>query len=252
MSELLSIVLSSIHADMARAERAAMNLANSQTPGYKREVHRAAPFGARIDAAGATRAERGADTTAPVQTDLRPGTLKATGQALDVAIVGDGWFEVSTAQGLAYTRQGSFRLDRDGRLVTQQGDAVMGTSGPIQLLHGSPRIDAAGRVYEGMAEAGVSMAGTAVGQLKVVQFEGANAFQRMGNGLMAYGGTAIAVPAETTVQIQQGFLENSNVDPMREMVDLMQAVRHLETMQKVAMGYDELLGTSIRKLGENG
>ncbi|RYF16707.1 MAG: flagellar hook basal-body protein [Comamonadaceae bacterium] len=254
MSDLLSIVLSSIHADMARADRAAMNLANSQTPGYKREVHHAAPFGARIEAAGAGRAERAAIPGGQGQTDQRPGTLKATGEALDLAIVGDGWFEVSTAQGLAYTRQGNFRLDRDGRLVTQQGDPVMGTSGVIQLLHGSPRIDAAGRVYEGSrAESGIaSMSPTAIGQVKVVQFESTNAMQRLGNGLMAHGGTAVVAAAEASVQIQQGFLENSNVVPMREMVELMQAVRHLETMQKVAIGYDELLGTSIRKLGENG
>lgn len=254
MSELLSIVLSSIHADMARAERAAMNLANSQTPGYKREVHHAAPFGARIEAAGVTRAEGGANPTIALQTDPRPGTLKATGQALDLAIVGDGWFEVSTAQGLAYTRQGNFRLDREGRLVTQQGDAVMGTSGVIQLLHGSPRIDNAGRVYEGSRTEGgtTSMEAAAIGQVKVVQFEDAHAFRRLGNGLVAHDGSAAAVAPEASVEIQQGFLENSNVVPMREMVELMQAVRHLETMQKVAMGYDELLGISVRKLGENG
>lgn len=254
MNELLSIVLSSIHADMARADRAAMNLANSQTPGYKREVHHAAPFGARLEAAAAARAQRNAIAGGQVQTDQRPGTLKATGEALDLAIAGDGWFEVSTAQGLAYTRQGNFRLDREGRLVTQQGDPVMGTSGVIQLLHGSPRIDTAGRVYEGSRAASgmTSMAAAAVGQLKVVQFENTSALQRLGNGLLAYGGTAAATAAEASVQIQQGFLENSNVVPMREMVELMQAVRHLETMQKVAIGYDELLGTSIRKLGENG
>jgi flagellar basal-body rod protein FlgG len=252
MSEIFSVLLSAIHADMARAERAAMNLANSQTPGYKREVAGATPFAARVDAAGSPEGAAGAGPLQRVQTDHRPGTLKATGGALDLAIVGDGWFEVSTAEGPAYTRQGNFRLDGEGRLVTQQGHPVMGASGVIQLLHGSPRIDVAGRVFEGNRESGLArMAPAAVAQIKVVQLEAPGAVHRLGGGLVAHQGTAVAVP-EGSVQVRQGLLENSNVEPMREMVDLMQAVRHLETLQKVALGYDEMLGTSIRKLGENG
>ena len=252
MSDVFSILLSSIHADMARAERAAMNLANSQTPGYKREVGPSMPFAARVGAGGASSAAATASPQRP-QTDLRPGTLKATGQALDLAIVGEGWFEVSTPEGPAFTRQGNFRLDAEGRLVTQQGNPVMGTAGLIHLVHGSPRIDEAGRVFErDWAEAGIaSMAPAAVGQIKVVQLEEAQALRRMGAGLVAHDGAA-AVAGEGSAQVRQGLLENSNVDPMREMVELMQSVRHLETLQKVALGYDEMLGTSIRKLGENG
>lgn len=252
MSEIFSIVLSGIHADMARAERAAMNLANSQTPGYKREVAATTPFASRVGAAGPTASGAAAPQPHPTQMDPLPGTLKATGEALDLAIVGEGWFEVSTAEGVAYTRQGNFRLDAEGRLVTQQGHPVMGTSGVIQLVHGSPRIDPAGRVFEGSrAEAGiVSMASAAVAQIKVVQLERAGSTHRLGGGLLAHGGAAVPV-ADGSVQIRQGLLENSNVDPMREMVELMQAVRHLETLQKVAIGYDEMLGTSIRKLGDN-
>lgn len=252
MSEILSVVLAGIHADMARAERAAMNLANSQTPGYKREVAAATSFASRVDADQAAALPPTARQSQLAQADHRPGTLKATGEALDLAIVGEGWFEVSTADGLAYTRQGNFRLDAEGRLVTQQGHPVMGISGVIQLVHGSPRIDVAGRVFEGSpAESAITgSAPAAVAQIKVVQLDDVRLARRLGGGLFAYEGRGIVI-AEGSVQIRQGLLENSNVEPMREMVDLMQTVRHLETLQKVALGYDEMLGTSIRKLGEN-
>lgn len=251
MSDILSIVLSSIHADMARADRAAMNLANSQTPGYKREAATQAGFAGQWNLVAA-RLEPGAGSERPVaRTDLRAGTLRSTGQPLDLALSGDGWFEVATESGLAYTRQGNFRLDATGRLVTAQGHAVMGTSGVVQLLQGSPRVDAAGRVFEDdhASEGLGSMTPAPVAQLRIVQFEPDADLRRLGDGLLAPRGEPVAA-AEGAVQVQQGFLENSNVAPMREMVDLMLAVRHLETMQKVASGYDEMLGASIRKLGE--
>lgn len=251
MSDILSIALSSIHADMARADRAAMNLANSQTPGYKREAATPAPFAGQWNLAAA-RLEPGAGSERPVgRTDMRAGTLRATGQPLDLALSGDGWFEIATESGLAYTRQGNFQLDAAGRLVTAQGHAVMGTSGVIQLLQGSPRIDAAGRVFEDQhaSEGPGSMTPAPVAQLRIVQFEPGADLRRLGDGLLAPSREPVAA-AEGAVQVQQGFLENSNVAPMREMVDLMLAVRHLETMQKVASGYDEMLGASIRRLGE--
>ena len=73
--------------------------------------------------------------------------------------------------------------------------------------------------------------------------------QRVGDGLVLQQGAATLVP-ESAVQLRQGFLENSNVNHLHEMVRLLETVRHLETLQKVALGYDEMLATSIRKLGE--
>jgi flagellar basal-body rod protein FlgG len=154
---------------------------------------------------------------------------------------------VATPQGLAYTRLGSFRLDGQGRLVTQQGHPVMGTGGDIVLLQAAPLIDAEGRVFESAAAAGRQA--TPVAQLKVVRFAPGAARERLGDGLVQLQGEPVAV-AEGEAQLRQGFLENSNVNPMHEMVRLLESVRHLEAMQKVALGYDEMLATSIRKLGE--
>lgn len=250
MNEILSIVLTSMHADLARMDRVAMNLANAQTPGYKREVVAAMPFAAQLEAAGSRLLVEPTATHA-VHTDARAGTLKATGQSLDLALVGDGWFEVATEQGPAYTRQGNFRLDARGRLVTQHGQAVQGAAGEIQLLHGTPVIDSSGRIFEGALTGSgrAPLSNTPVAQLRIVQFDRSGPLHRLGDGLVAIQGDPMAA-AEGLVQIQQGFLENSNVSHMQEMVRLMEAVRHLESMQKVAVGYDEMLAASIRRLGE--
>ncbi len=248
MNEVLSLVLGSMHADLARLDRVAMNLANVQTPGYKRQLALALPFAARVEGAGANAV--GGPQPAPLpatHTDLRPGTLKATGQPLDLALAGPAWFEVATPHGVAYTRQGDFRLDARGRLVTRQGHAVMGVAGEIQLLQGAPVIDRAGRVFESAAAAGPGAA--PVAQLKLVQFDPDASVEPLGEGLVTVRGEPVAA-TEGATPVQQGFLENSNVSQMQEMVRLMESVRHLEAMQKVATGYDEMLGTSIRRLGE--
>ena len=125
----------------------------------------------------------------------------------------------------------------------------MGTGGEIQLLHASPVIDAAGRVFDGALPGAAPGSTTPVAQLKVVKFDPAALVQRLGGGLVLVHGDA-AQAAEGSIQVQQGFLENSNVSHMHEMVQLLETLRHMETLQKVAVGYDEMLATSIRKLGE--
>lgn len=251
MNEILGVLVSSMHADMARAERIAMNLANLQTPAYKREIANVLSFAAEYEAASGGRpaSSTGASPSLSVRVDTRPGTLRTTGQDLDVAVVGDGWFEVATENGPAYTRKGNFRLDAGGRLVTQEGLPVMGTGGEISLARGTAVIDPAGRIFDGQSGGGSRLTAAPVGQLKVVQFERAAALQPLGNGL--YAATGEAVPArEGSVQVQQGALENGNVSHLQEMVRLMETVRHFESLQRVTAGYDEMLATSIRKLGE--
>ncbi|MCG2594942.1 flagellar hook basal-body protein [Ramlibacter sp. XY19] len=239
MHPVLALTLQAMQSDMSRMDRVAMNLANSQTPGYKREVA-AGGFAQLLEAQGA----------ALVHIDQRQGTMKPTGQGLDVALSGPGWFEVATDQGIAYTRMGSFRRDSQGRLVTEQGHPVAGTAGEIRLPEGPVSIDAAGRIFEAVGGEGGFAKSRAepVAQLKVVVFEEKAPAQRLGNGLVVFPGATAAADGRT--EIRQGHLENANASSMQEMVQLMQTVRHFESMQKVALGYDEMLGNAIRKLGE--
>jgi len=250
MNEVLAVTLQSMQLDMAKVDRVALNLANAQTTGYKREVLAPAGFAQSLAAASSEAGVRGPAPLA-VHVDQRAGTLRATGASLDVALTGPGWFEVQTDHGVAYTRQGDFRVDAQGRLVTQSGQPVMGTSGEIQLPHAHPVIDAQGRVFEGTLPGAAPAVGgnQPIAQLKVVQFADKAPVQRLGNGLVAVTGEVLA-SVDGTTEVKQGYLENSNVSSMQEMVQLMATMRHFESMQKAAMGYDDMLGTAIRKLGD--
>ncbi|MDA8456949.1 flagellar hook-basal body protein [Acidovorax sp. GBBC 3334] len=263
MQEVLALALQSMQTDMQRLDKIGNNLANALTPGYQRDVASARPMApaglafASMVGAGDPRPSTGAPAAARalssgllIQTDPRPGTLRSTGQSLDVAIAGAGFFEVSTPQGPAYTRQGNFRLDAQGRLVTAAGYPVMGKGGEIYPGMGAPQIDAAGNVVSAESAAqGGARAAMPVAQLKIVQPEGRAGMEHAGEGLMRTDG-AMAMLPDADVQLRQGFLENSNVSSMQEMVQLVQTMRHFESMQKVALGYDEMTGQAIRKLGE--
>jgi flagellar basal-body rod protein FlgG len=251
MNEVLAIGLQAMRADMARLELAAANFSNVLTAGYKRGEMRApkilASFASHFDAARAPEAAN--DPQRPVAVsgiryDLRPGTLRATGRALDVALTGKGFLEVITPQGPAYTRQGNLRLDAQGRLVTAQGYAVQGLAGDITLTGGKPVFTHDGRVLgEG------SSLDAPLAELKLVEFDTDVQLQPIGEGLFAAPGAARLLPREEK-QVRQGFLENSNVRSGYEMTQLVRAMRHLETMQKLTQACDEMLGTAIRKLGE--
>jgi flagellar basal-body rod protein FlgG len=245
MNEVLALSLQSMHGDMARLDQVGMNLANVLTSGYKRTVALQAPitanFAGHLASAGDL-AQAAAAPTVQFAADLRAGTLKSTGQPLDLAISGKGFFEVMTPEGPAYTRQGSFQVDARGRLVTPQGYAVMGTAGEITLDSAQPAISASGAMTSPLTN-------NTLAQLKLVDFEAGTAPQRLGDGLFA-AAAGMKQLNDDEVQVRQGFLENSNAASTLEMASLVQAMRHFEGMQKVVQGYDEMLGLAIRKLGE--
>lgn len=265
MTDILAISLQGMHQDMVQLDRISLNLANATTPAYKRGVAVSRAFGpgsfaSTIDAqkASASATETSASQassspvmdlqrTALVQTDQRPGTLRPTGQKLDVALVNPGYFEISTEAGPAYTRQGNWQLDARGRLVTSAGLPVMGTGGEIVLAHPDPYIDATGQVFESTSPIGPGR--MPVARLKVVEFEDAQQLVAVGDGLLRSEQSPLTV-ADTDIDVRQGFLENSNVNSMQEMTQMIRTMRHFEAMQKVALGYDDMIGSAIRKLGE--
>jgi flagellar basal-body rod protein FlgF len=248
MDEILGVALKAMHADMARVEQVAMNMANVSTPGYKRGMvvqgAQNASFASALQAAGRAQDSTPA-TSVGFASDPRPGTLKATGQNLDVALIGEGYFEVATETGPAYTRQGQFRVDARGRLVNAQGHPVMGTGGEIYLNTTNPVISESGVITEPGFREGVAPAG----QLKVVRFPAETRPESLGNGLFA-AATGMTQASATEVQVRQGYQENSNVNAAHEMTQLMLAMRHFETMNRVIQSRDDMLGTAIRKLGD--
>lgn len=240
MNPVLTSTLQAIQAGTASLERVAVNVANAQMPGFRREVA-AAGFDRTLSAASES-----ADSHRFVHIDQRTGTLRPTGRDLDVALVGDGWFEVRMPDGVGHTRRGAFRVDGEGRLVTEQGLPVLGTGGEIHVSQSKVVIDAEGKVFDGASAPGA--AAVPVGQLKVVRFEPGAPAQRLPNGLLRFRAEPLAL--DVPAQMRQGSLENANVSQAAEMLQLMQVVRHVETMQKVATAYDEMVGTAVRRLGD--
>ena len=252
MIEILAVALRGMHQDMMRLDQVAMNLTNSATPGYKRQTATAKSFSQVADAYQGTAAlavsADPAVTGVASHIDRRAGTLKGTGQPRDSAIDGNGYFEVATESGPAYTRQGNFTVDPRGRLVTAQGHAVMGTGGEILLSGVTPSVDASGNLWD-KSDSMAGQAARPIGQLKIVHLDPGADLQSLGNGLMTTTAEPVAVTG-ADAQVKQGYLENSNVTPVHEMVQLMQIMRHFESLQKAAQGYDEMIGNAVRKLGD--
>ena len=250
MQEVMGVMLGALRQDTVRVERIGVNLANALTPGYQREVVVAQPtrvsgesgFARLVASAGVE--EGGAVPDVQILRDQRPGTVKATGQAWDIALASEGYFEVATPQGPAYTRRGQFQLDAQGRLVTMQGWPVMGLDGEIRPGMGTPTVLANGQIRNADKQADKP-----VGQLRIVQFDNPAALRHLDAGYFTSEAPGSLVP-EGKLALKQGFLENANVSHSHEMVDLMRSMRHFESMSRVLQGYDEMIGSAIKKLGD--
>jgi flagellar basal-body rod protein FlgF len=242
MIDSVGIIVQSLQQDIQRMNVAASNASNALTNGFRREM--LVPthgFSRHLDA----HAEPNRFTAMPMQmrvgTDMRPGALRQTGGGLDLAIAGDGFFEVLAEFGTAYTRQGSFRLDEQGRLVTSAGSPVLGDDGAeIRLRTSNPKVERDGRILED---------GQEVARLKVVAFDRDVAVQNVGAGLL------VPVDAARILQplnrlVVQGHLEGSNVNAATEMIQVVETVRHFETGHRVLQAYDSISEMAHRSLGE--
>lgn len=248
MSGALSVVEASMTNDVRQLNLISHNLANVSTAGFKRSLAVTEPFGPYLVSAsgGLDRGTIGAlmvpQGRLMVQAmDPQPGVFTYTGNPLDIAIEGDGFFEVSSPQGTVYTRNGALRLDGNGRLVTAKGLVVQGVNGEIRLTGSSPSIDRQGRIWEG---------DQAIGQLRLVKFANPQTLTALGEGRYQGTDSGASEVAEAEVRLRQGYIEASNVNMMDEMVRLISTMRHFEFNQKVLKGYDEMLETVIRTIGE--
>jgi len=243
MTEIVAVTQASMLAGTERLRAVSQNLANVSTLGYKREVVVTRPFMDVVD--GYSQSSAGVSTpnvvpTLSAVTDHSPGSLKFTGNPLDISLEGDAYFLVRTETGEALTRQGNFRLDNGGRLVNANGSPVLGSAGEIRLTTPNPRITEDGGIWEGA---------TQVGNLRLVQVTDPSQLQRIGNGL--YATTAATQAADiANARVRQGYVEAANVVLMAEMIHMIETVRHFEASQRLLRGYDGMLDTAINTLGQ--
>ena len=221
------------------------NLAAGSVAGYKKEDTSFSGL-----AAGATRVT--ADDFDPAvglampqangKLNMGQGPLLQTGKDMDLAVQGAGFFQVqTTGGGKAYTRNGEFHIDATGKLVTNQGNAVLGDSGPIAT---DPSLGAVTINHTG----DISQNGTPIGKIPLYDVGANGEWQRAANGMFVpregSQTTAVAKP-----DVLQGYVEESNVVPMQEMVNLISVSRAYEVSQKLITTLDQSTHSAIDTLG---
>jgi len=223
----------------------AENLASGSVPGFKRNEISFAAYGKSAVKASA-RANDGSREVMPQATsriNFAQGEIRHTGGDLDFAIQGDGLFQIQRPNGqMGYTRNGQFHLKADRTLVTSDGLSVMGENGPITFPTGAGAIsiNPDGIIFQGEQQ---------VAKLAIYNFKDLQKLHRVGDGLM--GPTSAAeqpIPAEKP-NILGGYIEQSNVSPVHEMVNLIAVSRAYEACQKVIQSHDDDSDKSIQILG---
>lgn len=206
------------------------NLANANTGGYKVDRE----FYSLYQSEQTTPADGQQATTLPViqkaWTDFQQGLLTPTGNPLDVALEGKGFFTVEGPSGPLYTRNGAFKLSTTGVLTTMDGYPVRGVSpanappkkiqtvsqGPIQIA----------------ADGTVQQDGETLGQIQLVDFANTSALDKAGNSYYRVTDPKLKATPATDVTVSQGKVENSNVAPAESAVRLVDLMRQYEMLQK--------------------
>jgi flagellar basal-body rod protein FlgF len=219
----------------------ANNLANLRTTGYKAEKVLFEEYVQRQTSPLTPPNEMSSVVQVGTFTDFRAGGFEQTGNPLDFAIQGDGFFAVQTEDGPRYTRAGNFRLDDAGQIVTADGLPVLDAGGaPIQLPPEGGRITVAG-------DGQVAVDGAVVGQIGVLQFDDPQSLVREGSGL--YSSTAEPIQSEEA-RVIQGMIEGANVQPVLEITRMMDILRAFQAAQQMVDGQHELARNATTKIAK--
>ncbi len=203
---------------------AAQDLANTNTSGYRSQQ---AGFRAVLaksagrELAGWSAAVNNFGTLGGTRLLKTPGNLENTGNPLDLAIEGDGYFAVQTPAGTRYTRRGSFQISSSGVLVTSDGNSVVGTMGVIRVPKGEFTISSDGTL---------SVDGAVAGKIKLVQFPSATQLRAESASLYS-APSGMETPA-VNINVRQGMLESSNVNAITSSIQLVTIQRTAEMLQR--------------------
>ena len=238
MSNSISALLSKQVGLRQQVDVIAHNVANLSTTGFKREELAFATHVERLDLPGGSLALARVESS---HTDFRPGALERTGNPFDLAIDGSGFFAVETPEGVRYTRDGRFSTNQLGELVTTTGHRVLDDSGaPILVPPGAVGLTLS-------AEGALSTAdGVPLGALGIRELP-AGFLRREADGLFV---AEVEPEPALAPRVVQGFLEGSNVNPVRELTDLIEAQRAYERGRAMLDAEDERVRRMIEKLDQ--
>ena len=218
----------------------ANNIANINTPGFKRE---SVKFEQVLQQMKPGEDQKGTQTIsfvrdAGVLRDISGGRLEQTGAPFDMAINGPGYFVVQTPQGERYTRNGHFTLNGDGTIVTESGDQLQGEGGAITISTDDGDINFG-------PDGTISGKQGQIGKLRLVDFAYPRALQKEGDSL--YAASQPANPAANAV-LSQGMLESSNVQPVVEISRMIEVMRSYEATSSLEKSDSDMKRQAIQKL----
>jgi len=270
-----------MRAQQWRLDAVANNLANVNTDGFKRDQaafrtsssllmrrmnddgRYSHPFGSGDAAPIIGRLGTGVELN-ELYTNLQQGSLRETNNQFDLALDGPGFFTVSTPRGERYTRNGSFILGREGYLLTKEGFPVLGENGPIAIRANNFQVDQEGRIWVNAEfdlddpNALVSMENNQwrepvlLDTLRIVDFDFPRYLRKQGSSFFSaneFSGPAFIPEREDGNRpvVLQRFVETANVDPVREMVQMIEINRAYEANQRVIQSHDSMLGVLINQ-----
>ncbi|MCM8773844.1 MAG: flagellar hook-basal body protein [Candidatus Omnitrophica bacterium] len=237
---------SGMSSQMIRQDVIANNMANVDTPGFKKDNLLISSFPRFLVNRLDDEQDRGTNPyigsfslgSIPIGTvtDFSTGGIISTHRPLDLAIEGRGFFVLETPQGIRYTRAGSFLLSSEGKIVTFQGYALMGENGPLEVNGEEFYFNSQGELIVG---------GNIVNKLLIVDIDNKN--------LVKEKETIFSVLPEAVISpsldynVRQGYLETSNVNIVKEMIEMISGLRAYEANQKVLTMQDESLGKLINE-----
>ena len=216
-----------------RLNQVANNLANVDTPGFKKET---VTFDEMLYQANRTRQRVG--KALRINTVHQQGVVQKTDAPFDMAISGDGFFRVQTPAGVRLTRAGNFQRNNEGVLVTAGGYPVLGEGGPVTITGNKMDVARDGRIF---------VDGLPVDRLTVVAADPAALKKEGENFFRLVDGAAEQEPEN--FQLLQGHLEKSNVNTVTEMTEMIDLYRAYEGQQKMIRAVDDLDDLAVRKVG---
>jgi flagellar basal-body rod protein FlgF len=175
-----------------------------------------------------------------IDVDMSEGDMQQTGNELDLAISGEGFFKINTPDGVRYTRKGNFTLDSTGNLMTQDGYNVMGKGGNINISGTNIAIGDQGTI---------SVDGTVTDQLDIVDFADRQSLVKEDEGMFKNNSDNPETAISTETTVKQGYVELSNVNVAEEMVNMIHSMRAFESYQKAMKTIDNINDKAINQVG---
>jgi flagellar basal-body rod protein FlgF len=228
IQDIKTTVQSALAQEM-KLENIANHLANATTTGFKADI---LSFDEELQVHSTV--------------DFTPGNFRETGNVLDLALSGDGFFKIQTEQGMRYTRNGNFSLNRDKILVTENGDPVMGVNGPISIQGSNTQINDVQINEKGEVFVDLDR----VGKLNIVTFPSKENLIKEGESLFEYTGEATDETGAETALVKQGSLEMPNTILVIEMTKMVETMRTYESYMKIIQTFDEVDSKLVNELGK--